>query len=331
VLVGHSGSDLRASLDLALEENLYLAGASIAAVADGRLDEESGIAGPLDQTSSTIAAIVGAVRGAPVQAALLDGLRRQTANPTSAPDPTGDAIADTLLRGRAESLRTLSAADAIRSAATVRSAAAHADDVVRPLVAQLATEVPGQIAGSTDDADIALRLAVDRRLQERDYLLGRAFHAEDADNSPDLAAAGATVDEIAALLAPSYGQDVATRITGPLHARNAALGHPDQDRSAIAAQLDQARGDLDTALSAANPLVPRGIAAAELRAEDQELQAAVDALATSDWRAVYGHLHQAARLSQRFGDTLAQATSDRYPNRFLATPTPEPSGSPDAP
>ena len=43
VLVGHSGSDLRAGLDLTLEENLYLAAASIAAEADGRLDEENAI------------------------------------------------------------------------------------------------------------------------------------------------------------------------------------------------------------------------------------------------------------------------------------------------
>jgi hypothetical protein len=123
--------------------------------------------------------------------------------------------------------------------------------------------VPGQIAGSTYDADVALRLALDRRLQEHDYLLARAARAEDSGNSPDLAAADAIVDEIAVLLAPSYGQDVASRITAPLHARNAALVRPDQDRSAIGAQLDVARADLDRRFTA-NPLVPRGIAAAEL-------------------------------------------------------------------
>jgi hypothetical protein len=84
--------------------------------------------------------------------------------------------------------------------------------------------------------------------------------------------------------------------------------------------LDRARTALDALLAAANPLLPRGMLLAVLRSTDQELVGAVDATAAHDWAAVYGHLHQAARLSQRFGDAVAQATVDRYPGRYLASP-----------
>ena len=78
VLVGRSGSDVRVGLDLVLEEGVYLHAAALDAAAADRRDELVAIARTLDQNSSTLAAIVGAVRGRQTQQTLLDQERGQT-------------------------------------------------------------------------------------------------------------------------------------------------------------------------------------------------------------------------------------------------------------
>jgi hypothetical protein len=338
VLVGRNGSDVRVGLDLALEENVYLAAAAIEAAAHERDDELAGTARTLDQTAATLAAIVGAVRGPEAQQALLEALRRQTAEVLDYTRGTGarpSAPPDALLQQRAQGLLDIvdsaigaDSADAVHATTTLRAAAARMDDVVRPLAADLAAQVPAQVAGATDAVEVELRLALDRRLQERVFLVGRALSASvdgrDVDRQAAAQTADATAEELGQLFAPFYGDSVATHLAGALRERNAALLGPTSsgNRDSSANALELARDELDSTFSGANALLPRGMLVVQLRAEDQELLATVDALGARDWGSAYGHLHQAARLSQRFGDALAQATADRFPGRFLPTPAP---------
>ncbi|HEY3059295.1 MAG TPA: hypothetical protein VGL99_10010 [Chloroflexota bacterium] len=321
VLVGYSGSDLRVGLDLALEENLYLTAAAIAAAAAQRTDELAGLSRTLDQTSSTIAAIVGAVRGSQAQQTLLDGLRAQIATVLSAARGEGATFdvdtTDPVLRARGVALRMLVLNATPIDLATLRNTLAGMDDVARPLAADLAERAAAQLAGPTDEPETQLRLAVDRHVQEHVLLLGLALHPGGPTNAD---APNAPLDELAQQLAPIYGEPMARGLASVLHEHTTALLSTNRPLAPVA--LDQARADLDALLATANPLLPKGIISAQLRAADQELLAAADSFVARDWGSAYSHIHQAARLSQRVGDAIALATTDRYPGRFLATPTP---------
>jgi hypothetical protein len=343
VLVGRSGSDVRVGLDLVLEEGLYLTAAALDAAVGGRADELVAITRALDQNSSTLAAIVGAVGGRQAQQALLDVQRGQTvallayvrgdaARASLAAVTLGSALVDPLLAQRTQAQLDIAdaalARDVSRETAALRSAAQQADVLGRLLAAALAAEVPADAPGPTDNAEVQLRLALDRRLQERVYLLGRAISASAGGRAAEQTAAIQAADsvclELGQQLAVVYGDATARDLSSALRERNAAVISlaSGGDREPATGSLDRARTALDGLLAAANPLLPRGMLLAVLRTEDQELVGAVDAAAAHDWTAAYGQLHQAARVSQRFGDALAQATVDRYPARYLAPATP---------
>jgi hypothetical protein len=325
------------SLDLVLEEGVYLTAAALDAAAADRRDELVAITRSLDQNSSTLAAIVGAVRGRQTQQTLLDLLRGQTVNllaseqsnqaqlaaSLASPTLTAQQL-EPLLDQRARAQRAIAEAataqDVPRELAAIRTAAQQADDLARPLAKALAAEVPAEAPGQTDNAEIQLRLALDRRLQEQVYLVGRAISAAGSRD------ADATAIELGQQLAPIYGEHMTSDLVSTLDQHTAALLGlaSGSDRDVANSSLDRARTALDGQLAAANPLLPRGMLLAVLRSQDQELVGAVDAAAARDWAGAYGHLHQAARLSQRVGDALAQATVDRYPGRYLAPGTPVP-------
>jgi hypothetical protein len=278
----------------------------------------------LDQNSSTLAAIVGAVRGREAQQAQLDLQRGQTVDLLAYVH--GAAAAASLTAGQLAIADAALAHDVPRELTALRLAAQHADEQARPLAAALAAEVPNEAPGATDNAEVQLRLALDRRLQEQVYLLGRAISAtagsRDGEQQAAAQAADSSALEFAQQLAAVYGDTITSDLASAVRDRNAALLGlaSGADRQPATGSLDRARTALDAQLAAANPLLPRGMLLAVLRTQDQELIGAVDATAARDWAAAYGHLHQAARLSQRFGDAVTQATVDRYPGRYLAAP-----------
>jgi hypothetical protein len=334
VLVGRSGSDVRVGLDLVLEEGVYLHVAALDAAAADRRDERAAIARTLDQNSSTLAAVVGAVRGRQTQQDLLDLLRARTVNllasgqgdvaTANSSAPQLNPILDQRLRAHTAIAEAAKAQDVPRELTAIRQAAEQADVLAKPLAAALAAEVPAEAPGPTDNAEVQLRLALDRRLQERVYLLGRAISAQagtrDAEQQAAAQAADNTVMEFGQQLAGIYGDPTTSDLVNTLRERNTALLSLASERDSALGSLDRTRTALDGQLATAKQLLPRGMLLAVLRSEDQELVGAVDAAAAHDWAAAYGHLHQAARLSQRFGDAVAQATVDRYPGRYLAQP-----------
>src|SRR5262249_29227437 len=147
--------------------------------------------------------------------------------------------------------------------------------------------------------------------------------------SADQEAVDRSTDELSQQLAPYYSDGVVTGLSGALREANQrvvglATGHP---REPVLNGLDVARSEVDARLAGANPLLPRGMLRRQIRWLDQELLAAVDSFSARDWAGGYSHLHQAAKLSLRLGDVLAEATINRFPGRFLATPTPAPQDS----
>ncbi|HYY87891.1 MAG TPA: hypothetical protein VFA49_03780, partial [Chloroflexota bacterium] len=77
VVVGYTGSDLRTSLDLLVQEHLSLAAAALDAAAANREDELGAISSSLDQSSTALAQVVGSVNGADAQQQFAEAWRRR--------------------------------------------------------------------------------------------------------------------------------------------------------------------------------------------------------------------------------------------------------------
>jgi hypothetical protein len=343
LLVGRTGADLRVGLDLTIEEALYLRAAALDAAYMGRLDELAGIGRTLDQTTATLAGIVGAARGVATQQAVLETLRAQTASaiadarahrPVSQSRQLSDLLVSFLAQRTSDLVTAATLGEVGKLDDAARDAAAHSDDVARPLAAELASLAGTDVSGPTEDAEVDLRLGLSRLLQEHVFLAGRAMSAasaqRDADLQAALAAADANAAEFGARMRDLYGEPLANRLTDGQrdHVRALAKLAQGGDRDQALSTLERVRTELDALLAIANPLLPRGIGISQQRLTDHELTSAADAFVARDWGSAYGHLHQAARQSQRLADLIARASVDRFPSRFTTTPAAPPRQSP---
>jgi hypothetical protein len=358
VLAGHSGSDLHVTLELLFQEQLYLAAATMQAAANTRLDESGAANILLDQDAATLGPLVAAVSGqAKGDQALaawravngdllsyaqgsnqsaaradLDAQRMALAGALALGDVSADAVSDRL-RARFEAqldfADAVAAHDAQRAVTALRTAAANTDGLVAPLSAAIAARAPDQVAPPTSSPEIDLRVNFGRLLQERVLIVAMAADAtanQRADEQQALVqAADANADEIGTLLGNAYGADLGSRVANDLRSQTAAyVSASGGDRSQASADIERARNDVDAAISGTNALLPRGLLAQEMRAVDQPLLTTADAFTARDWGAAYNRIHEAARQSQKVSDSLSQTIVDRYPGRFLVTPTPRP-------
>jgi len=356
VQVGHSGADLRISLDLLLQEQVYLTSAALGAAGAARLDELIAASSSLDQNAASVGQLIGAVKGQPTgQQALGDwralsadlvsyvqgqagparadlaARRASLAGALALGDFSADA-ANSLLQSRLDAQLSLAdsvvAHDPTRAVQLTRAAAAASDDLARPLAAAIAAAQPDQVPPPTDGADVDLRANFAHLIQERVYLLGAAEDAggdrRSAEQQAATSAADANAGDLGALIASVYGSETGSAYRQRLQAENAAFvaAASGGNRAQAAADVERLRGELDELVAGVNALLPHGLLAQEERAVDQPLLVAADAFLAHDWSAAYARVHDAARQSQRVADSLGESSIDRYPSRFLATPTP---------
>jgi hypothetical protein len=356
VLAGRSGADLRVSLDQSLQENVYLTAAAMQAASNARLDELIGASAMLDQNTLGLAEIVGNVKGQTAAQALADSWRAQTSDlitysqtaKAGAPpdlDHQRAAIAAELAMGdfsedAAESViqrRTqlelafadsLASHDAGQTTQRLATLVSSSDELSRPLAAAMASQLQGLSPPATEGADIDVRLHLGSDLLQHLYLSGAAIDAAADNRAPDAqaysAAAGLAADDLAQQLGDMYGADVGKGVADRLRAQTTALvsAASGGDRHQASADIDRLRGEIDSLLSGANPLLAPGLLTQQLRASDQPMLTASDAFEARDFPTAFARLHEAARQSQKPAETLALAIVDRYPGRYLVLPTP---------
>jgi hypothetical protein len=330
------------------------------AASSARLDELIEVSAAVDQNSMALAELVGAVKGQAVAGILLDawrGLvadlveyaqgqqslaiadldrRRMVIAAQFAFPGLPQASADDLLRSRVQA--QLGLADAIishdpgQAAQRMRSAAAASDELARPLAAAIAAQAPAEAPPPTEGLDIDVRIGLTRLLQEHTYLTGAAVDAAADSRSVDLqalvGAADANATDLGAELGSAYGRDLGIGLADRMRAETASFVSIGSggDRGQAAADLVRIRSQLDSMLSAANPLLPPSLVGQQLRASAQPLLTAADAFTIRDFGTAYIRLREAARQSQKAADSVALSIVDRYPGRYfvLSTPTPRP-------
>ena len=359
IVAGRSGADVRVALDSLLQEQVYLVAAAMDASSNGRLDELIGASSALDQNSRAIAQLIGAVKGQATAQALADAWRAQAADLVQLarpqPDPSvaadlerqGSAIAalvaldqlsasaaEDLLRQRVAAFRAVADAvagrDPVAAAAQVQATVLGSDALARPLSAAISATVPAQAPAPSEGLDIDLRLAIARDLLARVYVVGAAAAAAGDGRAADLSAQSSTVDQtvddLGKQLTSEWSDDITRSVAERLRAESAALISiaSGGDRRAAAATVDRVRSELDNVLAAANPLLPPGLLAQQLRASDQPLLTAADAFAARDYLNGYTRLREAARQTTKPATTLALSMVDSHPARYLALPTPSP-------
>ncbi|MGI9147629.1 MAG: hypothetical protein ACR2IK_13915 [Chloroflexota bacterium] len=357
VLAGRSGADVRVTLNLLLQEQLYLSAAAMDAARNARLDELIGVSGALDQNSILLAEVVGAVKGDAAARTQLENWRgleadliqyaqgRQSAASADLDRRTLiiaeqfalggllPAVVADLLRARVKTQLMLADAivshDAAQVAQRLRLAAATSDDLARPLAAAISAQVPTPAPAPTEGLDIDVRILLSRLLQEHTFLTGAAVDAAADGRSLDLEALVGAADEnatdLGAQLTPAYGQPVGDGLTNRVRAETGWLVSVASggDRPRAAADLVRNRSEVDAMLSAANPLLPAGLVDQELRASGQPLLTAADAFVARDFGTAFTRLRESARQSRKAAESVALSLVDRYPGRYLVLPSPE--------
>jgi hypothetical protein len=354
ILAGRSGADLRVSLDALLEEDAFLSAMALQAASDARLDEQIGITSMLDQNASTLAGIVGALKGQTAAQALATAWRAQATDlvayahgqPGSV-DAHRAAVADNLATGdfspvlamdalqrryQAEQMLagSASAHDAANSALQLASLLAASDDLGHPLARAMAAQLPDLLSANTEGGDVDVRLHLASGFTARLLLTAAAAGAAADGRSAQAQAYAAAADSVTADLGgqlnAAFGSDVGSGVADRLRAQTAAYvaAAQQQDRPQAAADIDHLRGEIDGLLSGADLLLAPRLLSQQQRASDQPLLSAADAFAARDFASAYARVHEAVRQAQKPAETLALAIIDRYPARYLvlATPTP---------
>jgi hypothetical protein len=358
VLAGRSGSDVRAALDAALEENAYLTAAVIQAASSARLDELIGASTMLDQSTLNLAEIVGSVKGQTAAHAFADAWRAETADlivdsqtqthPSATPPPAdldrqnaliaaqlavgdfSEQSADAALRRRTQ--QSLAVADSLanhdsnQTAQRIATLVGSSDDLSRPLSAGIASQLHNLSPAATEGADVDVRLRLGAAWLQHVYLTGAAIEATADNRAADAqayaAAAGSTADDLAGQLGAMYSADVGKGVADSLRGQTDALvsAASGGDRRQATETAERERAQIDALLSGANPLLAPGLLTQQLRAIDQPMLTAADAFQSRDFATAYARLHEAARQSQKPALTLATAIVDRYPGRYLDLP-----------
>jgi hypothetical protein len=355
LLAGRSGADLRVALDSLLAENAFLSATAMQAGAAARLNELIGVSSALDTNTLTLAEIVGTLKGEATASAFADAWRGQSADLVNyAQGQQASASADLEARRGVSASQlaagTFSVTDAssalqrrtqaeltlIDSSDSARKMAAlleSSDDLGRPLAAAIAAHFSDLSPQTTEGPEIDLRLRLVSGLQEHVLLTGAAVAAAADGRAPEAQAysdaAGAAADRLGGTLAPSdaatgltanVGSGVADRLRSQTVAMvSAASGG---DRGQAAQDMDRLRGEIDGLLSGANPLLPPGLLAQQLRASDQPLLTAADAFVAHDYPTAFARLHESLHQAQKPAETVAEAIVDRHPARFLGVPPP---------
>jgi hypothetical protein len=361
LLAGRSGADLRLSLDALLRENAFLSAATMEAASSARLDELIGVSTMLDENVTTLAEIVGTLKGQAAAVALLDAWRGHNADLVSYAQSgqSSDSVADldrrrTVIagllatgeftraqaddalqqRGQAELALadSLIGHDAAQSVQRLVALESSSDGLGGPLAAAMAAQLADLLPPTTIGADVDLRLQIASALQAHVFLTGAAVEAaadgRSAESQAFATAEGSAADELGAGLGSAYGANVGSGVAERLKGQTAAMvsAATGGDRRQAAQDIDRLRGEIDGLLAGANMLLAPGLISQQLRASDQPLLTAGDAFVGRDFQSAYARLHEAAHQSAKPADTLALAMVDRYPGRYLATPTPSPPG-----
>jgi hypothetical protein len=365
LLAGRSGADLRISLDVLLQEDVFLMALAMQATSDARLDEQIGVSSLLDENATTLAGIVGAVKGQTAAQALLQAWRGQTLDLLSYAQgqkseastdldsrraaigsllATGDfsaAQADGLLSHHQQAQLALADSigghDQARATQQLAELLEDGDALAHPLARAMAAQLPDLLPATTEGGDVDVRLHLATSYTSRLLLTAAAVEAAADGRSADAqtystAAAGA-VDRLAHELNLVFASDVSGAVADRLKAQTTAYVSVASggDRRQAAADIDRLRGEIDALLSAANALLAPGLLSQQLRASDQPLLSAADAFAARDYASAFARVHEAVRQGQKPAETLALAIVDRYPARFLNLPTPGPAPSLRAP
>jgi hypothetical protein len=366
VVAGHSGADVRATFDFLLQEQVFLLASAMDASNSARLDELIGTTSALDQNSLAIAQLIGAARGQTAAQALADAWRAQTTDLVQLGNLSADQLStadldkhdqsiaaqlalgdlapstvEDLLRQRNQAVRDVAAAivrhDPSDTTARVQAAVQSSDDLGRPVAVAISATLPGQVPGPTDGLDVDLRLTLARVFQTHVYLAGAALEAandgRNADLQAQLAAEDANAAALSQQLAAAWSPDIASGIADRLRGETRTLVSiaSGGNRRAAATTLDRLRGEMDSSLSSANPLLPPALLGQQLRASDQPLLTAADGFVARDFVGAFTRLREAARQTQKPAATLALSIVDRYPARYLVLPTPVPVATPGAP
>jgi hypothetical protein len=362
LLAGRGGADLRISLNVLFQEHAFLIAVGMQAAGNSRLDEQIGVSSLLDQNATTLAGIVGAVKGQAAAQALLDAWRAQTVDllahaqgqqssaltdldarraTLAAQLALGDfssTQADDALERRLQAQLGLAdsvvAQDQGRASQQLGSLLGMSDDISQPLAAAMAAQLPDLVPSATEGADVDVRLHLANSITSHLLLTAAALEAAGDGRAADAqvytAAASASAADIARQIDLSLaaggsgtGEAIADRLNGQTAAFVAAAGGA--DRRQAADDIDRLRGEMDTLLAKANPLLPPGLLNQQLRASDQPLLTASDSFAARDYATAFARVHEAVRQVQKPAETLAVAMIDRYPGRYLAlagTPAP---------
>jgi hypothetical protein len=351
IVAGRSGADVRITLDRLLLEQEFLTMAAMDAAANARLDELIGASSALDQSSVSLAEVVGAINGQPAAVALLEALRGETADlvgaaggwtPAAAADlerrraavasqlATDDLSADTatgLLVTRDQTLLSVSAslANQDRAAAIqeLESALAANDNLALPLSAALATRASELTTRTVEGRDVDLRRSINQALQERLWWATLAVTASADGRAPGaqlpLARSDDAANSLGAIVAGVWTTELGDEVAEGLRSESATLNGiaAGGDRRQLATQLDRLRSDLDSHLAATDELLPPGLLGQQLRASDQPQLTAVDGFIARDYTAAFSRALEAGRQAQKPADTLAMSIVDRFPGRYL--------------
>jgi hypothetical protein len=364
-LAGRSGADLRVSLDVLLQEQAFLMAIAMQAATNARLDEQIGVSNLLDENASTLAGIVGAVTGQAAAQALLEAWRGQTLDLLSYSQGQKSSaladldsrraelaaqlaigefsanMADAALQRRLQAqlalADSLAGQDQARAALQLAELVEAGDDLGHPLATAMAAQLPDLLPATTEGGDIEVRLHLATAYTSHLLLTAAAVEAAADGRSPDAqtysTSAASAAEEIGHELNLMFTPDTSGPVADRLNAQTAAYisAAGGGDRRQAAGDIDRLRGEMDTLLSSANPLLAPGLLNQQLRASDQPLLTAADAFAARDYASAFARVHEAVRQAQKPTKTLALAIVDRYPARFLDLPTAGPNPSLRAP
>jgi hypothetical protein len=181
-----------------------------------------------------------------------------------------------------------------------------------------------------------------RLLVEHVYLVGMLARTIQDGREEQLQAAIDAVDAnsraLADLVGETQGPDVREAFLrawrGQIglyidYAFGAATGDDEKKRTALAS-LNDARGNIDSALTSANPRLHAGDAAEMLRPQVQHIVDSINTLAAGDSTGAYAALQAAANGVPGVADPLAEALAPRSAQPIAAPqPTPAPAARPE--
>lgn len=251
------------------------------------------------------------------------------ANPNLPKDTVADLVKEHALTLKAV-VDAQAAGDQAQQFSAIREAYGHMHMIADPLAGAIATQFPDKFSGDAGSKASTLRSQLNTIEREHVYLAARATGAALVGREAEFKAAADALDansvDLSKMIGSAYGAD-AERAFLPSWRKHIGfvvdytqgLAAKDQAKQQKAvADLTSYSQDFGAFLNSANGL-PKDAVAALVMDHILTLKTVIDAQAAGDQPKVYDSLRSAMGHMQTVADPLAEATVQKFPDKFTGS------------